>query len=269
MNNSKALPILDENRPAQSGTDSMVAWIASIQVQLPKLSPMALQSEAFDFYDKGIKNGEPTAAKIAQGIMNLPDLEQRDAAARRSEWSRSRCVEYLRFQAAVLNKELADVAQRTKSDAVRVAVIDAIYKAILTEYPHLKAEAADMSARQKLKLAKGGKNGAAAMSKPEPVAPIVVSEAPKATLGGITDEDLVQRQATQVANLILVCLKEVNDHVVPQAQAAGITLDAQAQHAWTMAMLIELARGSKAHWKMPVERAGLASDRQRPPVGSL
>ena len=83
---TKPLPVLDEDRR----TESMISWIKSLTVQLPKLSPMALQSVAFDHYDHSIKLGEPTAAKIAAGIMNLPDLEQRDAAARRSEWSRSR-----------------------------------------------------------------------------------------------------------------------------------------------------------------------------------
>jgi hypothetical protein len=249
----KALPILDENRPALSGTESMIQWIQSIQVQLPKLSPMALQSEAFDHYDRSLKNGEPTATKIAAGIMNVPDLDQRDAAARRSEWSRSRCVEYLRSEAARLNKELADLAQRTNSEAVKVAVIDAIYGAIVSGYPHLKTEAADAAVRQKLKL--NGKTSAAAMSKtPEPVAPVSPAEPPKTTLAGVADVELVQKQATQVANLILVCLREVNDYIVPQAQASGITLDAAAQHAWAMNMAISLSSGSKAHWKMPTER---------------
>ena len=254
---NKALPMLDPERPAQNGTDSMVSWIQSIQVELPKLSPITLQREAFTFYDSGLKKGEPTAAALAQGIMNLPELDQKTAAARRSEWSRSRCVEFLRAQAAVLNKELADVAQRTKSDAVRVAVIDAIYNSIVAAYPHLKAEAADMAVRKKLELTKAGKNGAAVSLAPEPVAPIVVSEAPKATLGGVADVEAVQKQATQVANLIVLCIREVNEVVVPQAQAAGVTLDAAAIHAWTMNMVITLSSGSKAHWKMPVERAAL------------
>ena len=126
-------------------------------VQLPKLSPMALQSEAFDFYDKSIQPGAPTAAALAAGIMNLPELDQKTAAARRSEWSRSRCVEYLRFEAARLNKELVEIAEKTKSEAIKVAVIDAIYGAILGSYPHLKAEAADMAVKRKLELAKNGK----------------------------------------------------------------------------------------------------------------
>ena len=198
----------------------MVQWIQSLTVHLPKLSPMALQSEAFDHYDKSIQPGAPTAAALAAGIMNLPELDQKTAAARRSEWSRSRCVEYLRFEAARLNKELVEIAEKTKSEAIKVAVIDAIYGAILNNYPHLKAEAVDMAVKRKLELAKNGKNGAAAMSKPAQIAPAAVTEARTTTMAGVADENLVQRQATQVANLILVCLKEVNDHVVPQAQAA-------------------------------------------------
>ena len=45
---------------------------------------MALQSEAFDHYDKSIQPGAPTAAALAAGIMNLPELDQKTAAARRS-----------------------------------------------------------------------------------------------------------------------------------------------------------------------------------------
>jgi hypothetical protein len=250
---NKPLPMLDPDRSAQSGTESIIQWVESLEIVLPKLSPMALQSQSFDFYDKSLKPGEPTAAALAAGIMNLPELDQKTAAARRSEWSRSRCVEFLRFEAARLNVELVQIAEKTKSEAVKVAVIDAIYGAILSNYPHLKAEAADMSARQKLKLTKGGQNGAAtARQTPEPQ--IIAPEAPKAALAGVADVELVQRQATQMANLILVCLREVNEHLVPQAQAAGITLDAAAQHAWTMNMVISLSNGSKSHWKMPTER---------------
>jgi hypothetical protein len=56
---TKKLPLLDENRPALSGSESMIQWIQSLTVQLPKLSPMALQSEAFDHYDKSIQPGAP------------------------------------------------------------------------------------------------------------------------------------------------------------------------------------------------------------------
>ena len=55
----------------------MVQWIQSLTVHLPKLSPMALQSEAFDHYDKSIQPGAPTAAALAAGIMNLPELDQK------------------------------------------------------------------------------------------------------------------------------------------------------------------------------------------------
>jgi hypothetical protein len=106
----------------------------------------------------------------------------------------------LRAQAALLNVELVQIAEKTKSEAVKVATIDAIYGAIVASYPHLKNEAADMSARQKLKLTKSGKNGAAVSQTPKPVAPFVAPEATKTTLAGVADIDLVQRQANQVAN---------------------------------------------------------------------
>jgi hypothetical protein len=251
---SKRPIILDTDRSAQSDQDSIVEWIRSTEVQLPKLSPMALQSLAFDHYDQSLKNGEPTAAKIAAGIMNLPELDQKTAAARRSEWSRSRCVEFLRAEIFRSNKELSQMAERTKSEAVKAAAVDAVYSAIISAYPHLKAEAADMAVKRKLELARNGKNGAA-ISKPEPSAPAAVAEARATTLGSVADVEQVQKQATQVANLIVLCIREVADYVVPQAQAAGITLDAQAQHALTMNMIITLSSGSKSHWKMPTERA--------------
>lgn len=242
---------LDENH----GDDTAaIQLVRSIQVVLPKLSAMTLQREAFAFYDASLKNGEPTAARIAEGLMKVPGLEQKTAAARRSEWSRSRCCEYLRHEAAALNKELTDIAANTKSQAVRASIVDAIYSAIIADYPHLKVEAADMAVRRKLELTKGGRNGAAAMSQaPEPEAPATALEAPKATLAGVADVGLVQRQANQVANLIVLCLKTVNQVVVPQAQAVGITLDAQQTAALTMNMLICLQNGSKSHWKMPTE----------------
>ena len=241
----------------ESEATQLIQWIRSTAIQLPKLSAMALQSAAFDHYNKGLKDGEPTAAKIAAGLMNLPELDQKTAAARRSEWSRSRCVEYLRFQAATLNKELVEIAEKTKSEAVKVAIVDAIYGAIVTGYPHLKTEAADMAVRRKLELAGNGrKTSAAVMSQAaEPEPSTATPGAPKATLAGVADVELVKRQANQVANLILTCLTTVADYVVPQAQAAGITLDAQAQHAWAVTCFIELARGSKAHWKLPTERS--------------
>jgi hypothetical protein len=190
--------------------------------------------------------------------MHVPHLEQKTAAARRSEWSRSRCVEWLRSEIFRLNEELVDVAQRTKSEAVKVATVDAIYGAIIAAYPHLKAEAADMAVRKKLELARNGrKTSAAAMSQtaePEPSA--VTPGAPKATLASVADVETAQKQATQVANLILLCLRECAEYIVPKAQAAGITIDSQQQHALAMNMIITLSSGSKAHWKMPTERNG-------------
>jgi hypothetical protein len=239
---TKRLPILDPDRPAQSACADMIQWIKSSQVQLPKLSPMALQSAAFDFYDKGLKPGEPTAAKLAAGIMNLPELDQKTAAARRSEWSRSRCVEYLRTEIFRLNKEIADMAGRTKSEAVKVAVIDVVYNAIINAYPHLKLEAADMAVRKKLELARNGKNGAAVMSKvAEPEAPAVAPEASKMTLAEAKADAAADGEAdmVQIINTQLAALRLVHTYLVPAAAAEGITIDALQANGLVQNLLIQ------------------------------
>jgi hypothetical protein len=238
---TKPLPILDPDRPAQSGTDSMIAWVRSLSVQLPKLSPMALQSEAFDHYDRSLKDGEPTAAALAAGIMNLPELDQKTAAARRSEWSRSRCVEYLRFECARLNKELVEIAEKTKSEAIKVAVIDRIYAAIVSEYPHLKTEAADMAVRRKLELTKGGKNGAAVSRVPELVASIVVPEPPKTTLAQAKQDaaDDGEADMVQIIHTQLAALRLVHRYLVPAAAAEGITIDALQANGLVQNLLIQ------------------------------
>ena len=253
---TKSLPILDPDRPAQNGTDSMIDWVKSLEIVLPKLSPMALQSASFDFYDKGLKDGEPTAAKIAAGIMALPELDQATAAARRSEWSRSRCVEYLRSEAARLNVELVQIAEKTKSEAVKVAVIDAIYKAILTEYPHLKVEASDMAVRKKLELVKSGVSAALKVKKQpflqaEPVTETVATQNPK-SLGNPEDIEMVRGQLKQISNLAFLALETVNTVLVPACASAGFPLDSQSTHAWSVSLFIEACRSSKAHFRLPV-----------------
>jgi hypothetical protein len=240
---TKSLAILDPDRSAQSGTESIIEWVESLEIVLPKLSPMALQSQSFDFYDASIQPGAPTAAALAAGIMALPELDQKTAAARRSEWSRSRCVEYLRFQAAVLNKELTEVAERTKSDAVRVSVIDAIYGAVVASYPHLKNEAADMAVRKKLELARNGKNGAAVSQLPEPesVAPIIAPEASKTTLAEAKADAAADGKAdmVQIINTQLAALRLVHRYLVPAAAAEGITIDALQANGLVQNLLIQ------------------------------
>ena len=214
---------------------------------------MALQSLAFDHYDKSLKDGEPTAAKIAAGLMNLPELDQKTAAARRSEWSRSRCVEYLRSEIFRSNKELVSIAKETKSDAIHVAIIDAIYNAIATAYPHIKAEAADMAVRKKLELARNGrKTSAAVMSQAaESELPSATPEAPKATLAGVADEDLVRTpRLTHGANREHPTRRAFGLYTITsfrKRQSQGITLDAQAQAAaWTMSILIQSSHAGPA-----------------------
>jgi hypothetical protein len=237
---TKLLPILDPDRPAQSGTESIIQWVESLEIVLPKLSPMALQSASFDHYDQSLKPGEPTAAALAAGIMNLPDLDQKTAAARRSEWSRSRCVEYLRTEIFRLNKELADTAQRTKSEAVKVGVIDAVYSAIINAYPHLKAEAADMAVRKKLELTKGGKNGVAETT-PEPVAPVSPVEPPKITLAEAKKDaaDDGEADMIQIIHTQLAALRLVHRYLVPAAAAEGITIDALQANGLVQNLLIQ------------------------------
>jgi hypothetical protein len=236
---SKRPTILD---PAQSEATT-IQWIQSTAIQLPKLSAMALQREAFEHYDKSVAAGAPTAAALAAGIMNLPELDQKTAAARRSEWSRSRCVEFLRTSAAKLNKELVEIAEKTESEAVKVAVIDAIYKAISTEYPHLKTEAADMAVRRKLELARNGrKTGAAAMSQaadPEP--PATTPEASKATLAQAKLDAAADGEAdmVQIVHTLLAALRLVHRYLVPAAAAEGITIDALQANGLVQNLLIQ------------------------------
>jgi hypothetical protein len=239
---SRPLPILDEDRPARDGTDSMISWVQSLTVQLPKLSPMALQSQAFDFYDRSLKDGEPTAAALAAGIMQVLHLEQKDAAARRSEWSRSRCVEFLRSEIFRLNKELVDVAQRTKSDAVRVAVIDTIYRAIIANYPHLKNEASDAAVRRKLELTKSAKNGAAIERQTVELEPHKATlEAPKVTLAEAKQDaaDDGEADMLQLAHAQLQALRTVHFYLIPRAAAEGITIDALQANGLVQNLLIQ------------------------------
>ena len=245
---SKRPTILD---PAQSEATT-IQWIQSTAIQLPKLSAMALQREAFEHYDKSVAAGAPTAAALAAGIMNLPELDQKTAAARRSEWSRSRCVEFLRTSAAKLNKELVEIAEKTESEAVKVAVIDAIYKAISTEYPHLKTEAADMAVRRKLELARNGrKTSAAVMSQTaEPEPPAVTPEAPKATLAKLSSmpQQTVKRTWCRSVHAQLAALRLVHRYRRSAAAAAeGITIDALQANGLVQNLLIQSYYQRRSH----------------------
>jgi hypothetical protein len=182
--------------------------------------------------------------------MNLPELQQATAAARRSEWSRSRCVEWLRFEAARLNVELVQIAEKTKSEAVKVAVIDAIYGAILSGYPHLKTEAADAAVRQKLKLAKNGRKTSAAVKAAEPEAPAATSsnidvisskEAPKATLAQAKQDAEADGEAdmVQLANVQLSAIRIVHGYLVPTAAKEGFVIDALQANGLIQNMLIQ------------------------------
>jgi len=237
---NKALPIFAPDRSAQSGTESIIEWIESLEIVLPKLSPMALQSASFDFYDKSLSRVKPTAAALAAGIMALPELDQKTAAARRSEWSRSRCVEYLRSEAARLNVELVQIAEKTKSEAVKIAVIDAIYGAIVAAFPHLKAEAADMAVKRKLELA--GRiplacgDGPMAVRKKLELArrvPHICGDGP-ADAAADGEADMVQ-----IINAQLAALRLVHRYLVPAAAAEGITIDALQANGLVQNLLIQ------------------------------
>jgi hypothetical protein len=239
--------------PIESETESIIAWIRSIQVALPKMSAMTLQRESFAHYDRGLRNGEPTAAALAAGIMNVPHLEQKTAAARRSEWSRSRCVEFLRTSAAQLNIELVGIAEKTKSEAVKVAVIDAIYGAIIAAYPHLKAEAADMAVRRKLELTRNGGRT------PEPQAPATAPEAPRGTLAEAKRDaaEDAEGDLNQIGHAQLAALKLIHEYVIPAAAASGIVIDAQQASALVMNAIIQSFYG-RSHLKMSRTRIEVA-----------
>jgi hypothetical protein len=59
--------------------------------------------------------------------------------------------------------------------------------------------------------------------------------------------------ATQMANTMLVCLREVHHYLLPKAQADGIMLDAQAAQSWAMSLWIAAAH-EKAWLYMPATR---------------
>ena len=160
---------------------------------------------------------------------------------------------YLRNQIALSNPEITKLAEKTKSQAIRNAVIEKIYSAVKGQYPGLAQETEEARMR-----ALGKVNGSKATVQPvgngsQAEAPVSEDRLPEAWKES-AEVAAVREQATQVANLILACLSEVNEYVVPQAQAAGITIDAQQAAALTMNMLICLQNGAKAHWKMPTER---------------
>ena len=159
-------------------------------------------------------------------------------------------VEYLRFEAARLNKELVEIAEKTKSEAIKVAVIDAIYGAIISSYPHLKAEAADMAVKRKLELAKNGKNGAA-VNKPEPIAQTAVTEARATTLAEAKQDAAaeVEGDLVQIAHAQIAALKLVHHYVIPAAQAPGITVDATQASGLVMNAIIQLFH-QRSHFKL-------------------
>jgi hypothetical protein len=59
--------------------------------------------------------------------------------------------------------------------------------------------------------------------------------------------------ATQMANCLLVALRETYHYLVPKAQAEGIEIDAQSAHALAVSLWIQLAR-ERAWLRMPATR---------------
>jgi hypothetical protein len=239
--------------PPKSATEDMLSYIASFEIKLPKLSLGGLTSAAFEHFNAQLKGqGQPSAEEIAKRFTSngiCSPKEQASNARRQKDWIARRQVEYLRSQIASANPDLTELAAKTRSRDVREAVIYKIYRTIGDSYPGLAQAASEARIRKTRELN-------AINQEPEPLPPEPEPEAPTVTQAEASNADveLVRRQATQVVNAMLICLQEVHEHLLPEAAKFGVVLDAQAEHAWSMSAWIELARGSKAHWKMPTDR---------------
>jgi hypothetical protein len=231
--------------------------IVETEIKLPKLTPSALTALAFEHFDKQRKgDGSPTAEEVSKFFLSnngvCSSQEQTANERQQKDWIAARCVEYLRSQIAADNPGLVKLAATTSDRDVREACVHRIYTAIGRAFPSLAKAASDARIRKLRDLAAIRQESLP----PEPAALTVTmirEQLPEAWKES-AEVTAVREQATQVANLILTCLSEVNDYVLPAAAAAGITIDAQQAAALTMNMLICLQNGSKAHWKMPTER---------------
>jgi hypothetical protein len=177
--------------------------------------------------------------------------EQATNEKRQKDWIAARCVEYLRQRIASDNPGLVELAAKTDSRDVRAGVVYKIYRTISDVYPGLAKAANEAHIRKTRQLEDIHQE---TELESEPRAPITKEQLP-APWKDTAEVAAVRAQATQVANAMLIVLKEVHEYLVPAAAEAGVVLDSQAAHAWAMSAWICLSNGSKAHWKMPTERA--------------
>jgi hypothetical protein len=99
---TKSLPILDPDRQPLNGTEDLLNWVRSLDVQLPALTRATLEAEA-------------KAAKLS-------------------------AFAYLRRAAARAHPELAEMSKRTKSSEIKEAIAVRVRSAIVSHYPHLATE---------------------------------------------------------------------------------------------------------------------------------
>jgi len=126
----------------------MLAYVAAYAIKLPKLSQTNLTMAAFDHYNTGLKDGQPSAQEIAKKFTVNGSRDQAGSNHRRQrDWIANRAVDFLRAQIASANPELTELAARTSSRQVREVVIGKIYNVIGAEYPYLAQVAAEARIR--------------------------------------------------------------------------------------------------------------------------
>jgi hypothetical protein len=243
-------PDTTNERPTQSATSDCIAWLKTIELKLPKLSSASLMREAFAHYDAQLPDGQAKAEEIVVGFLRNVSRDQESSARRRKEkWVNNCVLGYLRNQIALSNPEITKLAEKTKSQAIRNAVIAKIYDAVKSQYPRLAQEIAEARAR-----ALGKTNGKAAVQPDGNGSQAEASVAEEQLPEAWKEDAIVRGQVTQVVNLMLICLKEVHHYLVPTAAASGITVDADAARAWAVSAFIEICKSSKAHFKLSPER---------------
>jgi hypothetical protein len=82
--------------------------------------------------------------------------------------------------------------------------------------------------------------------------------------GSKEDMEGVIAQTRQICNAMTVVINEIHNYLVPRAAEFGVVLDAQAEHAWAMSAWITISRDSKAQYRMPPRRLGVANNATNP-----
>ncbi len=236
--------------------EALLDQIASAEVKLPKLAPSVLCALALEHFDKQRKGeGAPRAEAVAKSFLSTngtcSSQEQAANEKRQKEWIAGRIVEYLRHRIADDNPALVELAASTLDRDVREACVHKIYTAIGAAFPSLAKSASEARIRKIRELA---------AIRQEPLPPEPPTAAPTGVMAkemlpdAWKDDAIIQGQANQVANLMLVCLRTVHQYLKPAAGASGIALDEQSLHAWSVTCFIEMCKSSKAHFKLSPER---------------